>query len=376
MVGVILFAGCGGDDKPTRGTGRGPAAATAPAAANGAARRLPAKWYVDSDDNGIPDFVERAIGSDPTIDDCTQSGCTIPKGAASGQAERGRSTVIALDASGSMVARAGRGMTKMAAAKQAIRDYVQHTPAALDRFGLVVFGHRGNNSNAGRATSCRGVQTLAPLGGFEGGQVSRALARFKPTGWTPIAAALTEAGRSFRPGATELARILLVTDGLETCGGDPVAAAKALQRKGVHVVVDVVGLDVDAAKARRLRAVADVTGGRYVDARTTNALITRFQGFAAQAAALSSQLICLGSNRDHATICRGAMRDHATIDMNFRVNGLRRTGDEAGAREVERLIAALRSRSDRDISAGIARLDRRVAEVQREFDRIAEQAQR
>lgn len=375
MVGVLLLAGCGGDDKKTPRQGARSPAVTAPPAASGA-RPLPARWYADADANGIPDFVERELGRDPEADDCTQNACPLPRGATGAQATRGRATVIALDASGSMAAPAGGGMTKMAAAKRAIRGYVRNTPPALDRFGFVVFGNRGDNSQAGRAASCNGVQTLARVGAFNGAKVARVLSRFKPTGWTPIAAALTEAGRSFGPATKEVARILLVTDGLETCGGDPVAAAKHLQRKGVHVVVDVVGLDIDTAKARRLRAVADATGGRYIDARTTGALLSRFEGLAAEQSRLASQLVCLAAHRDQAAVCRAGMRDAATIAMSSKATGMRADGDEAGASEVDRLVVDLRARSDEDVASQTTEADRRAATLQRQLDRIAKQAAR
>jgi Mg-chelatase subunit ChlD len=373
VVAVLLLAGCGGESRTTPSSDAGTTTAAATATAPASAAPLPARWYADSDDNGIPNFIELEIGKDPAVDDCTQRRCRLPRGTSTAQAARGRATVIALDASGSMAAPAGGGMTKMAAAKRAIRSYVRNTPPALDRFGFVVFGHRGDNSAAGRRASCRGVETLAPVGGFDGGKVVRVLAAFEPTGWTPLAAALTEAGRSFRAGAREVARILLVTDGLETCGGNPVAAATRLQRGGVHVVVDVVGLDVDAAKAKRLRAVAAATGGRYVDARTTAALISRFQRFAGEQTRLASQLICLAAHGARATICRAGMRDAATIAMNTKANALRVDGDETAAKEVDRFVGDLRDRADDDIAAGNAALEGRAAKVRRELERIARQ---
>lgn len=367
LISALLLVGCG-NAKSTS------SASTATDLTPPKRASLPAKWYADADANGIPNFVERALGRDPGVDDCSRRQCPIPQGAAPEQLARARSTVIALDASGSMAAPAGGGITKMAAAKRAIRSYVRNTPPALDRFGFVVFGNRGDNTAAERRASCEGVSTLAPVGGFSGEKVSRVLSRFEPTGWTPIASALAEAGRGFRAGAREVSRILLVTDGLETCGGRPVQAARALQRDGVRVVVDVVGLDVDAAKARRLRAVAKATGGRYVDARTTNALLARFRGFTRESTRLASQLICLGRTRDTTTICQAALRDVATIDMSSRATSLRADGDEAGAREIERLVAALRERSDTDIAADREKLDRRIAEVQRQLDEIARRA--
>jgi hypothetical protein len=60
--------------------------------------------------------------------------------------------------------------------------------------------------------------------------------------------------------------------------------------------------------------------------------------------------------------------------MNFKAAHLRGAGDTAGANEVERLVRVLRARADDDIAADRKVLDRRVAEVSRQLDEIAEQA--
>ncbi|MEJ7825079.1 MAG: hypothetical protein WKF48_06595 [Solirubrobacteraceae bacterium] len=113
---------------------------------------------------------------------------------------------------------------------------------------------------------------------------------------------------------------------------------------------------------------------RVRSARTTNALLARFRGFTRESTRLASQLICLGRTRDTTTICQAGLRDVATIDMSSRATSLRADGDEAGAREIERLVAALRERSETDITADREKLDRRIAEVQRQLDEIARRA--
>src|SRR4030095_14176464 len=58
--------------------------------------------------------------------------------------------------------------------------------------------------------------------------------------------------------------IVLVSDGKETCQGDPVVAAKALAAKGI--TVHTVGFIVDTAARGQLQAIAQTTGGTYFDA--------------------------------------------------------------------------------------------------------------
>jgi Ca-activated chloride channel family protein len=56
----------------------------------------------------------------------------------------------------------------------------------------------------------------------------------------------------------------VVSDGKETCQGDPVVAARALAAKGT--TVHTVGFVVDTAARGQLQAIARATGGTYFDA--------------------------------------------------------------------------------------------------------------
>ena len=55
----------------------------------------------------------------------------------------------------------------------------------------------------------------------------------------------------------------MVSDGIETCGGDPVKAAKELNRSDIKAVVNIIGFDLDDEGQRQLKAVADAGGGEY-----------------------------------------------------------------------------------------------------------------
>lgn len=60
--------------------------------------------------------------------------------------------------------------------------------------------------------------------------------------------------------------ILLVTDGIEECGGDPCAAAKQVKASGLSLKVDVVGLNLNSQQRAAIDCLAKETGGKFFSA--------------------------------------------------------------------------------------------------------------
>lgn len=178
-----------------------------------------------------------------------------------------RRVLLMLDASGSMAARDG-GATKLAAAQDALLAYARKIEGDA-QVALRVYGHRGSNREADKAVSCRGTELVRPFAPRDATAFETAVRSFQPRGFTPIAASLQAAAQDFaRGGASDAGNVVyLVSDGIETCGGDPAAAARALHASDIRVVVNVIGFDVDAQAERQLRTVADAGGGEYVPAR-------------------------------------------------------------------------------------------------------------
>ena len=94
----------------------------------------------------------------------------------------------------------------------------------------------------------------------------------KPTGQTPIAYALQQAARDFSAVNSERT-IVLVSDGIESCGGNPIQAARDLRAQGItaHLIGFGMGNAAEEDTAS-LRAVADAAGGRYVTASSAEEL--------------------------------------------------------------------------------------------------------
>jgi hypothetical protein len=357
LLAVVLAACTGTPEEPAPSAAASPPArpggtpepAGPSEAPTGPAAVLGPAWVIDTDDDAVPDAVEAAVGTDPQSDECAETPECGDIGGVPNPlvtAERGANTLLILDASGSMAGAAGGGGTKLRDAKRAITSYVVGLPDFIDA-GLMVYGHVGSNEERDKARSCRGIETFAPLGELTHETVDGVLDQFEPVGWTPIAGALRVARREFAGTGGADNRIILVSDGIETCDGSPIRAARRLAADDVSVTVDVVGFDVDAAAARQLERVAQVTGGTYTEARSAAQLSSYFDAQRRRIAELERQWRCLASNRNRVSTCYSRAR-RAAID-GFLAEQLRAADDP---RE-EDALATVVSTLDDAVSARI-----------------------
>ena len=176
---------------------------------------------------------------------------------------------VILDASGSMAGRVDAA-PKIDLARRALGRALERVPADRVMIAFRAYGHRVPRED--EAASCLDTELIEPFALANHAAVGASAARVAPTGQTPIALSLERAADDLRerPGFQHF--ILLLSDGLETCGGDPVATANRLRAEGIEVVIHTVGFDVDDEAERQLRAIASATGGRYLSARDYEAL--------------------------------------------------------------------------------------------------------
>jgi len=179
---------------------------------------------------------------------------------------------LVLDASGSMAQSIGNE-TKIQAARRAMERIIDRLPDNPDlNVGFRVFGHEGDGTEAQKARSCQSTALLVPVQGVNKELLRQQTQAWQPAGWTPISLALQKAGEDFRPGENVRNAIIMVTDGEETCGGDPCAVAKALAESQVSVRIDVVGFGLKPDVAKTLSCIAENSGGVYADAQDGDAL--------------------------------------------------------------------------------------------------------
>ena len=177
-----------------------------------------------------------------------------------------RSVEIVVDASRSMWGRMN-GEPKITVAKNILHDVSYWFPRDLN-LALRAYGSTSPSESA----DCADSRLLVPFGAENREPIRAAVAGLRPLGQTPIAFALNQSGRDFGTSTDDRA-VVLVTDGIESCGGDPVQAARELRERGV--VVHVIGFgfgntpDADTAS---LQAIAHASGGRYVTAGSAEEL--------------------------------------------------------------------------------------------------------
>lgn len=160
-----------------------------------------------------------------------------------------------------------------------------------------------------------------------------------------------------------------MTDGIETCGGDPVAAARALKESGIAVTVDVVGFDVaSSAEQAALRQVAEATGGEYADAQGAAELNDYFDDQIARTFEVVGALTCLQLQSSGATTCVHFSSSAAVTDLNYEL------ADEPAEGGRKKAIEELQDRIEANAEAYKRQIEEatgpRIEELERELDEV------
>ena len=177
-----------------------------------------------------------------------------------------------VDASGSMKEKVD-DQTRMDAAKEVLAKTLNNMPETAN-LGLMVYGHR-------KAKDCSDIELVSPLGGDNAATLQKTISELVAKGETPIADSIKQAAKSFSAFKGQDNKIILVTDGLEECKGDPCAAAKEVKSTGLDVAVDVVGFTLGDEEAKAVQCITEATGGKYYGAADVEALTTALQEAAA-----------------------------------------------------------------------------------------------
>lgn len=186
-----------------------------------------------------------------------------------GAAHAQTSTAIILDASGSMNAAARGQPSRIEQARVAVGDVVARLDPAT-RLSLFVYGH-GSKSGAG---TCSDIEQVIPFepASKSAAAVNAILPSIKARGYTPITTSITLAAEQLAKEPEGSHIIVLISDGKETCKGDPCAAAAALAKADAKLVIHAIGLAVDEDARSELKCLSGAAAGKYFDAREASNL--------------------------------------------------------------------------------------------------------
>ena len=166
---------------------------------------------------------------------------------------------VILDASGSMGVLLPDGTPRIDAARATLQALVRDVLDEGTPFALRAFGHV-------MPSTCD-QELVVPLAPLERAEALGSIAEIEPKllSQTPIADALRAAADDLA-GADGPVAVVLITDGEESCGGDPEAAVAELRAAGIDVTLSIVSLALDdPAAEERFATLADLGGGAYTD---------------------------------------------------------------------------------------------------------------
>lgn len=172
---------------------------------------------------------------------------------------------IILDASGSMLARAGE-QRRIAVAQAALRSLVEQLPEQTN-VALRTYGRR-------RSNDCSDSELVQPLGPLDRAGLIAQIESTQPVpeARTPLALSLKQAADDVSNAQGDVL-ILVVSDGNETCDGNPVQEVANLRAAHPNVRVSVVGFSVGPDEWRKqLQEAAAQGDGTYFDAATPEQL--------------------------------------------------------------------------------------------------------
>jgi len=167
--------------------------------------------------------------------------------------------LVLLDGSTVMRIRAS-GSRRIDVVRDALRQVISGLPSSRLDIGLRVYGAA---LDGGR--NCSDSQLLVSPAGFDRDAFSTAVERVEPNGYSALAYALEQAAADFPPGRGN--SIVIVTSGVDSCEGEPCAAAAQLMYDGVVDRISVIGFDVDRDLTRGLDCI-----GHYYGALTLGEL--------------------------------------------------------------------------------------------------------
>ncbi len=151
-----------------------------------------------------------------------------------------------LDASGSMLAR-WQGEYRMDIAKRVLGELVTELDGKPRlETAMRVYGHQYPKAE----NNCNDTKLEAPFAANNSAKIKERLVKIKPKGTTPLAMSLEKCADDFPNDPNGRNIIIIITDGIESCDGDPCAISLALQKKNIFLKPFIIGIGMETDLAK------------------------------------------------------------------------------------------------------------------------------
>lgn len=168
--------------------------------------------------------------------------------------------LFVFDASRSMINTHGP-LTRMEGAKKLFYKFVDSLSHYKNmQFALRMYGHTVKYPPG----DCNDSKLIVPFSKGNLALIKQKVSEATPTGITPIEHSLTEAANDF-PDKNAVNMIIIITDGIEECGGDPCKARQKLVEKGIVFKPFIIGIGLTPEQIKTFECV-----GTYYDYDNTN----------------------------------------------------------------------------------------------------------
>ena len=172
--------------------------------------------------------------------------------------------IFIYDASGSMWGQL-QGKTKMEIGREVLSASVNELPDKQE-IGLLAYGHRQKGD-------CQDVEFLVPVTNQSKEKINQSLSKIKPLGKTPLAYSALQAINYLRK-TNSKATIILITDGIESCGGNICEVVRAAREEGIDFKLHIIGFGLKDDETEQLRCAALAGDGQYYGAADAGSLGT------------------------------------------------------------------------------------------------------
>jgi Mg-chelatase subunit ChlD len=187
------------------------------------------------------------------------------------------------------------GKPKIEIARAVMNDLADAL-SANSQVGLRLYGHWGtwiarkSNPRAAQVgwddprvnTDSELVVPIGPVNALQRKELKRWIDWTQPRGKTPMVYSLLQAQKDFSANWKGPRTVILVSDGVETCGGKLEELAKVYEEAGIDAVVHVVGFDIAGTEAeKQLRQIAKIGSGDYYGAQNARELAAALKSAAA-----------------------------------------------------------------------------------------------